>query len=63
MPTLTNNPTFDQFLDDDYQSKGYVQARKVVDHLRATVFRDLNNKELEDFRKEVAYALDMTLKF
>ena len=67
MPTLTNNPNFDQFLDDgyqydEYQSKGYVEARKVVEHLRATTFRTLNNKELEDFRKEFAYALDMTLK-
>lgn len=62
MPTLTNNPTFDQFLDDDFQSKGYVEATKVVEHLRATTFRTLNNKELEDFRKELAYALDMTLK-
>ncbi len=62
MPTLTNNPNFDQFLDDDYQSRGYVEARKVVEHLRATTFRTLNNKELEDFRKEVASAFDMTLK-
>tara|TARA_R100001510_G_C7569340_1_gene146357 strand:+ start:377 stop:565 length:189 start_codon:yes stop_codon:yes gene_type:complete len=62
MPTLTNNPNFDQFLDDDYQSRGYVEARKVVDNLRATTFRTLNNKELEDFRKEVASAFDMTLK-
>jgi len=58
----TNNPTFDQFLDDEYQSKGYVQAHKVIQELRTTIFKDLNDKELDDFRKEFAYALDMTLK-
>jgi|TARA_B100000902_G_C26773861_1_gene651752 hypothetical protein len=59
---ITNDPAFDQFLDDEYQSKGYVEARKVVDHLRATVIKTLNDQELEEFRKEFAYAFDMTLK-
>ena len=58
----TNNSTFDQFLDDEYQSKGYVQAQKVIQKLRTTIFKDLNDKELDDFRKEFAYAFDMTLK-
>lgn len=59
---LTNNSAFDKFLDDEYQSRGYVEARKVVEHLRATIFKNLNDQELEEFRKEFAYALDMTLK-
>tara|TARA_R110002020_G_scaffold143531_1_gene315838 strand:+ start:1169 stop:1354 length:186 start_codon:yes stop_codon:yes gene_type:complete len=59
---LTNNPTFDDFVDDEYQSKGYVEAQKVVKELRATTFKNLNDQELVDFRKEVAYAFDMTLK-
>jgi|TARA_R110001592_G_scaffold201962_1_gene451218 hypothetical protein len=59
---LTNNSAFDKFLDDEYQSRGYVEARKVVDNLRATIFKNLNDQELEEFRKEFAYALDMTLK-
>tara|TARA_B100001059_G_scaffold137001_1_gene137303 strand:- start:5376 stop:5561 length:186 start_codon:yes stop_codon:yes gene_type:complete len=59
---ITNNPAFNQFLDDEYQSKGYVEARKVVDHLRTTIFKNLNDQELEEFRKEFAYAFDMTLK-
>ena len=59
---LTNNPTFNKFIDDEYQSKGYVQAQKVVQNLRATIFKELNNQELEEFRKEFAYALDMKLK-
>tara|TARA_B100000900_G_scaffold397651_1_gene398220 strand:+ start:680 stop:865 length:186 start_codon:yes stop_codon:yes gene_type:complete len=59
---LTNNSAFNKFLDDEYQSRGYVEARKVVDHLRATIFKNLNDQELEEFRKEFAYALDMTLK-
>ena len=59
---LTNNSAFNKFLDDAYQSRGYVEARKVVDHLRATIFKNLNDQELEEFRKEFAYALDMTLK-
>ena len=59
---LTNNSAFDKFLDDEYQSRGYVEARKVVDNLRATIFKNLNDQELEEFRKEFACALDMTLK-
>ena len=59
---LTNNSAFNKFLDDEYQSRGYVEARKVVDNLRATIFKNLNDQELEEFRKEFAYALDMTLK-
>jgi len=59
---LTNNSAFDKFLDDEYQSRGYIEARKVVDNLRATIFKNLNDQELEEFRKEFAYALDMTLK-
>ena len=59
---LTNNSAFDKFLDDEYQSRGYVEARKVVDNLRATIFKNLNDQELEEFRKEFAYAFDMTLK-
>ena len=42
--------------------EGYVEAQKVVKELRATTFRNLNDQELVDFRKEVAYAFDMTLK-
>ncbi len=59
---LTNNSAFDKFLDDEYQSRGYIEARKVVDNLRATIFKNLNDQELEEFRKELAYALDMNLK-
>jgi len=59
---LTNNLVFDKFLDDEYQSRGHVEARKVVDHLRATIFKNLNAQEMEAFRKEVAFAFDMTLK-
>ena len=59
---LTNNSAFNKFLDDEYQSRGYIEATKVVDNLRATIFKNLNDQELEEFRKEFASRLDMTLK-
>nr|BAR35677.1 hypothetical protein [uncultured Mediterranean phage uvMED] len=59
---LTNNSAFNKFLDDEYQSRGYIEATKVVEHLQTTIFKNLNDQELEEFRKEFASRLDMTLK-
>ena len=49
-------------LDDSGLSKGYLEARKLIDNLRATTFRKLNDDELEEFRKTIADAFDMQLK-
>ena len=43
-------------------SKGYMEARKLIDRLRATTFRKFNNDELYDFRKTIATAFDMSLR-
>ena len=43
-------------------SKGYMEARKLIDRLRATTFKKLNNDELYDFRKTIATAFDMSLR-
>lgn len=59
---LTNDPTFDQFLDDDYQSKGYTEAYNLINNLRAKTLKSLNDDELLEFRKTLAIAFDMTLK-
>ena len=50
------------FPGPNFDSKGYIAARDLIDRLRATTFRKLNDDELEDFRKEIANAFDMTLK-
>ena len=43
-------------------SRGYMEARKLIDQLRATTFKKLNNDELYDFRKTIATAFDMSLR-
>jgi len=43
-------------------SKGYMEARKLIDQLRATTFKKLDNDELYDFRKTIATAFDMSLR-
>ena len=43
-------------------SRGYMEARKLIDQLRATTFKKLNDDELYDFRKTIATAFDMSLR-
>ena len=43
-------------------SRGYMEARKLIDKLRATTFRKFNDDELYDFRKTIATAFDMSLR-
>ena len=43
-------------------SRGYMEARKLIDRLRATTFRKFNDDELYDFRKTIATAFDMSLR-
>ena len=41
------------------EGKGKDEARKVIDHLRSKVFKNLNDDELDEFRKEIANAFDI----
>ncbi|MDB4342934.1 hypothetical protein OAA23_00865 [bacterium] len=50
------------FPGPDFNNKGYIAARDLIDRLRATVFRKLNDDELEEFRKTIADAFDFDLK-
>ena len=50
------------FPGPDFNNKGYIAARDLIDRLRATVFRKLNDDELEEFRKTIADAFDLQLK-
>ena len=46
----------------DSNNKGYIVARDLIAKLRATTFRKFNDDELEEFRKTIANAFDMSLK-
>ena len=48
--------------DSSSPSKGYTVARDLIAKLRATTFRKFNDDELEEFRKTIADAFDMSLK-
>ena len=50
------------FPGPDMNNKGYIAARDLIDRLRATVFKKLNDDELEEFRKTLANAFDFNLK-
>lgn len=43
----------------DYNSKGYKEADKLVSKLRSSVFRKLNDDELEQFRAKIAREFDL----
>lgn len=64
---IDQNLSTDYISEDDSfpgesPSKGYMEARKLIDKLRATTFRKLNDDELYDFRKTIATAFDMSLR-
>jgi hypothetical protein len=41
------------------EGKGRDEARKIIDHLRSKVFKNLSDDELDEFRKEIANAFDI----
>ena len=59
---MKKEDTGSAFPGPEYNNKGYKVARKLIDHLRATTFRKLNDDELYEFRKTIADAFDMELK-
>lgn len=50
------------FPGPDMNNKGYIAARDLIDRLRATVFKKLNDEEYKEFRKTLADAFDFNLK-
>jgi len=43
------------------ENKGREEADKVIRELRSSVIKKLNDEELEEFRKALAVAFDMSL--
>jgi succinate dehydrogenase flavin-adding protein (antitoxin of CptAB toxin-antitoxin module) len=43
------------------ENKGREEADKVIQQLRSSVIKKLNDEELEEFRKALAEAFDMSL--
>ena len=47
--------TYEEFTNEPVnEGKGYDEARKLINNLRAKVYRKLNDDELEEFKKEIA---------
>tara|TARA_R100001509_G_C4845385_1_gene208111 strand:+ start:846 stop:1046 length:201 start_codon:yes stop_codon:yes gene_type:complete len=63
MPELTNNEALNNFLDDDYQSRAYIRAQKIVNKLRyGRKYKELSDNEFLQVRKILAEHLDFKLK-
>ena len=63
MPELTNNGTLNNFIDDDYQSRAYIRAQKIVNKLRyGRKYKELSANEFLQVRKILAEHFDFKLK-
>lgn len=63
MPELTNNEALNEFIDDDYQSRAYIRAQKIVNKLRyGRKYKELSDNEFLQVRKILAEHLDFKLK-
>ena len=63
MPDTTNNQALNNFLDDDYQSRAYIRAQKIVHELRySKKFKELNPHEFLVVRKTLAEHLNFIIK-
>ena len=63
MPELTNNEALNNFIDDDYQSRAYIRAQKIVNNLRyGRKYKELSDNEFLQVRKILAEHLDFKLK-
>ena len=63
MPELTNNEALNEFIDDDYQSRAYIRAQKIVNKLRyGRKYKVLSDNEFLQVRKILAEHLDFKLK-
>jgi len=63
MPELTNNEALNNFIDDDYQSRAYIRAQKIVNKLRyGRKYKELSDNEFLQVRKILAEHLDFKLK-
>ena len=54
------NTLADQFIDDEYQCRGYLLASEFIFKLRGNQ-KNLNDKEWQELRETIAYALDFKL--
>lgn len=63
MPELTNNEALNEFIDDDYQSRAYIRAQKIVNKLRyGRKYKELSDNEFLQVRKILAEHFDFKLK-
>jgi len=63
MPELTNNEALNNFIDDDYQSRAYIRAQKIVNKLRyGRKYKELSDNEFLQVRKILAEHFDFKLK-
>ena len=63
MPELTNNEALNNFIDDDYQSRAYKRAQKIVNKLRnGRKYKKLSDEEFLQVRKILAEHFDFKLK-
>ena len=60
--SIDQNESINLKEEEDSNNKGYIVARDLIAKLRATTFRKFNDDELEEFRKTIANAFDMSLK-
>ena len=63
MPDITNNQALNNFLDDDYQSRAYKRAQKIVHKLQyGKKFKKLSDDEFLVVRKTLAEHFNFILK-
>ena len=63
MPELTNNEALNEFIDDDYQSRAYIRAQKLINKLRyGRKDKELSDEEFLQVRKILAEHFDFKLK-
>ena len=55
----SGQPDLEEATKIDFNSKGYKEADKLVSKLRSSVFRKLNDDELEQFRAKIAREFDL----
>lgn len=52
-------PDLEEAIKPDFNSKGYKEADKLVSKLRSSIFKKLNDDELEQFRAKIAREFDL----
>ena len=55
----SGQPDLEEATKPDFNSKGYKEADKLVSKLRSSLFRKLNDDEIEQFRAKIAREFDL----